>query len=391
RTVMIDSDSHELEVTAATVPVTGVSLDQHALTLNIGQTGALVATVSPVSADDTTVTWTSSNPNITVTGTGLSVQVSGSAAGTGTITVTTNDGGLTDTCAVIINTVVVPVDSVSLNKNTMELHVGGSDTLTYSILPANATDDTVTWATSDASVATVLGGVVSAVATGSATITVTTNDGGKTATCAVTVTPTGGNDPTFPSDKNDVASKTGINAGDLVETGGKVYLSGNAASAIAKTLLGSSAATGAIEPVFEITVNPDGSVARISFSVKGNELLASYADDINLVGMVSGNSGQLFDYANSLADVGDMKFTLLKNGVVYTGEIDPNDTYEIVFGIKDGGLFDMDDTADGEVIGSVFFASDGKKKSGGGGGCSAGYELLALALLATPLISRKRK
>ena len=83
----------------------------------------------------------------------------------------------------------VAVTGVSLNKTSLTLTEGSSETLSASVSPDNATDKTVTWTTNKSSVATVSNGKVTAVAEGSATITVTTNDGNKTATCTVTVTP----------------------------------------------------------------------------------------------------------------------------------------------------------------------------------------------------------
>ncbi|MDR2718654.1 MAG: SUMF1/EgtB/PvdO family nonheme iron enzyme [Treponema sp.] len=87
-----------------------------------------------------------------------------------------------------IKSATVPVTGVTLNKTTASLTVGGTETLTATVTPTNATNKTVTWSTSTPAVATVSNGVVTAVAAGTATITVTTVDGGKTATCAVTVT-----------------------------------------------------------------------------------------------------------------------------------------------------------------------------------------------------------
>ncbi len=82
----------------------------------------------------------------------------------------------------------VHVSSISLNKNTMELSVGKSETLVATILPSNATNKSVTWSSNNTSVATVSStGEVMAKALGSAIITVKTSDGGKTATCSVTV------------------------------------------------------------------------------------------------------------------------------------------------------------------------------------------------------------
>lgn len=81
--------------------------------------------------------------------------------------------------------------SVSVSPSSASIEAGETVQLTETVLPANATDKSVSWSSSNTSVATVSSsGLVTGVSAGSATITVTTNDGSKTATCAVTVTPT---------------------------------------------------------------------------------------------------------------------------------------------------------------------------------------------------------
>lgn len=78
-----------------------------------------------------------------------------------------------------------------MNKTTTSLVVGANETLTATVAPTNATDKTVTYKSSDTSVATVDStGKVSGVKAGTADITVTTKDGSKTAKCTVTVTAT---------------------------------------------------------------------------------------------------------------------------------------------------------------------------------------------------------
>ena len=81
----------------------------------------------------------------------------------------------------------VAVTGVSLNKSSMTITEGGSETLTATVAPSNATNTGVSWSSSNTGVATVNGGQVTAVKAGTATITVTTADGNKTATCSVTV------------------------------------------------------------------------------------------------------------------------------------------------------------------------------------------------------------
>lgn len=167
------------------IPVSSVSLDKSSLAMDVGETQDLTATVSPSNAADKSVTWSSSNTSVATVST--SGVVTAKAGGNATITVTTNDGGKTATCAV---TVRVPVSSVTLNKTSLTISEGGSQTLTATVSPSNATNKSVSWASDNESVATVTSsGVVVAKAAGTAVITVTTVDGGKTASCVVTVKP----------------------------------------------------------------------------------------------------------------------------------------------------------------------------------------------------------
>ncbi|OPX92020.1 MAG: Kappa-carrageenase precursor [Pelotomaculum sp. PtaB.Bin104] len=88
-------------VIGTSIPVTGVSLNTHNLTLQPGQSSQLTATVTPENAINKAVTWSSSNNSIcTVDATGYVTAI---AAGACTITVTTVDGGFTDECQVTVN------------------------------------------------------------------------------------------------------------------------------------------------------------------------------------------------------------------------------------------------------------------------------------------------
>ena len=115
-------------------------------------------------------------------------KVTGVKAGEATITVTTEDGGKTATCKVTVSETSVAVTGVTLNKTELILDTGGSETLTATVAPADATNQKVTWKSDKPEIATVDdNGKVTAVKAGTATVTVTTRDGGKTATCRVTV------------------------------------------------------------------------------------------------------------------------------------------------------------------------------------------------------------
>ena len=172
---------------AAPIPVTAIALNKSTAIIGIGDSETLTINYTPADANTgKAVNWTSSNTSIaTVDNSG---KVTGVAAGTATITATsTTDASITASCAVTVQ--AVAVTNVSINPTSANLQIGGGADLTYTVLPANATDKSVSWSSSNTAVATVNNnGHVSAVAAGTATITVTTTDGNKTATCSVTVT-----------------------------------------------------------------------------------------------------------------------------------------------------------------------------------------------------------
>lgn len=196
---------------AQVVHVTGISLDCASKEIEVKDTFKLNALVTPSNATVKNVTWTSSNSEVaTVDQNG---NVKGISVGKATITVETADGGLKATCAITVKKTaeVVHVTSVSLDKTNLSLDVSQTATLVATVNPGDANNKAVMWSSSDESVATVNNGVVTAVGEGTCTITVTTVDYARTATCEVIVK--GGSvDPTPTPEPTPVAKKTGIAA-----------------------------------------------------------------------------------------------------------------------------------------------------------------------------------
>ncbi|WP_337603678.1 Ig-like domain-containing protein [Anaerotignum lactatifermentans] len=168
-------------------PVQSVGLNKTELALEVGKTGTLEAKVEPSDATNKNVTWSSSNSEVATVDNGVVTAVS---AGEAIITVTTEDGAKTATCKVTVNAPqTVPVTGVTLDKAELTLEEGSTGTLTATVAPQNATNNTVTWSSSNPEFVTVANGTVTAVSAGTATITVTTADGNHKATCTVTVIP----------------------------------------------------------------------------------------------------------------------------------------------------------------------------------------------------------
>lgn len=175
------SDRIYFKVKPATIQVQSVSLDRETLTLEEGSTATLVATVLPDNASDKKVTWSSSDTQIATVGDNGKVT----AIKEGSATITAKAGDKEASCALIVQRKIIAVTAITLNKSELTLEVGQNETLVATVTPDDATDKTVTWTSSDSSVATIEGGKVSAVKEGKATITAKSGD--KSAECVVTV------------------------------------------------------------------------------------------------------------------------------------------------------------------------------------------------------------
>jgi uncharacterized protein YjdB len=168
------------------IPVTGITLTPTSLTLGVGSSQQLAATIAPENASNKNITWTSNNTAVAVSATGM---VTASSIGTAIITATTADGGKTATTT-ITTTSQVFVSSITVSPTTATIAMGNQQQLTATISPANASNKNMTWTSSNTNVATVSSlGMVTAVAQGTCTITVTTQDGNKNAIAAITIGP----------------------------------------------------------------------------------------------------------------------------------------------------------------------------------------------------------
>ena len=171
-------------VTVKAIEPESVSLNHTSAELTEGDVITLTAMVSPDNATNKDVSWSSSDESVATVSDGV---VTALKPGVAVITVTTVDGGKTASCDVRVNAKLYPVTSVSLDHTSAELTEGDVMTLTAMVSPDNTTNKDVSWSSSDESVATVSDGVVTALKPGVAVITVTTEDGGKTASCDVRV------------------------------------------------------------------------------------------------------------------------------------------------------------------------------------------------------------
>ena len=253
--------------------------------MNVGQTFKFAAIVSPADAADKTVTWSSSAPEV------LAIDAQGNAraiaAGKAVVTVTTKDGGKTDSRTITVEIPKVPVTSVELTSIPEQNKMKEGETFTFvaKVNPDDATDKTVRWTTSDDRVLTIdANGKAVAVASGSATVTVTTNDGGKVAKCLVTVVK---------------AIQTSVTKVTLTAENGLTYVRHG------KTLQ--------LQPNYEPLGSYPGEVKWFS----NNEALAT-VDETGLV------KGVGFDYNKSYADYGygenypEVTITLNADGLIAT-------------------------------------------------------------------------
>ena len=179
-------------VTEKTVPVTSVSLNKSSMSVAVNGSETLSVTFNNGGEvpTNTSVSWSSSQPGIAKVD--QYGRVTGVAVGTCDVTVTTADGGKRASCHVTVTPEVIAVTGVSVAPTTASLVVGGTATLTATVSPSNASNKNVSWESSNSNVVSVSGSgdnvTITGKGVGQAKITVTTEDGYRTASCQVTVT-----------------------------------------------------------------------------------------------------------------------------------------------------------------------------------------------------------
>lgn len=178
----IDGTSTATCAVTVTSKVTGINIHESQVVKEVGDTFELTYSITPENAANSAVIWTSNNESVaTVSKNGVIHAI---ADGNASIMIKTEDGGFTDFCTV---TVITPVKGITLQKTSYEINKGISVELQYTITPANATNKSVVWTSSNDSVAYVTNtGKVTATGAGSATITVTTSNG-LSASCIINV------------------------------------------------------------------------------------------------------------------------------------------------------------------------------------------------------------
>jgi uncharacterized protein YjdB len=165
---------------------TSLSLDATRLQLNTGRSALIKPEYTPLNMAAGDLQWRTSNAAVaTVVSDDGFGRVSARAAGTALITVMTEDGDLSDTCTVTVESLI---SNIALSRYNLALQRGESHLLRAEITPADAYRQTVTWLSSDASVAEVsASGNVTALKAGTAQITAKTENGFE-GTCQVSVT-----------------------------------------------------------------------------------------------------------------------------------------------------------------------------------------------------------
>ena len=162
--------------------------------LDDGTVGTAYNQTQPLAATGNNITWSAIGLPAGLTLDPATGEITGTPTTAGkfpvTVTAANSAGSAEKTFTLNIKPATVSVSGVKLDKTTLALFAGDSATLTAAVTPENATNKTLTWTSSNTAVATVdQSGKVTAVAPGTAAITVTTNDGsGKVASCPVTVT-----------------------------------------------------------------------------------------------------------------------------------------------------------------------------------------------------------
>lgn len=183
-------------------------------TLNAGSTGTVTATLVAAATESQSVTWSTSNSSVvSVLASGATTgTVTAVGAGTAVITATPDEPGGTP-ASMTITVPTTALTGISVSPSRVLVLPGGTVSVTLTFTPANATNQTVTWTSSNPAIATVnpTTGVITGVAEGTTTVTVTSAQGPYQDTVAVTVGPSQGVTG-IKLDKSTLSLKSGSNA-----------------------------------------------------------------------------------------------------------------------------------------------------------------------------------
>ena len=333
----------------------------------------------------------------------------------------------------------IKAESVTLDKTTLALAVGGSYKLTAKAAPAEAYANYALWAwtTSDGNVAEVAAdGTVTAKAAGKATITAAANDGsGAKAECAVTVRNSAADDPavtpaepeavkpevvtpnenvvpvtpgyvTDPVKQEDVMNEIGLKAEDAAVTeNGSLTVAGALADKAAGEVIANDPDTVSKDSVISLPVTVSsadeaGMIHALGFKVSGDVFgKVDGVSEIRVLKVFTDGGGKAFTVVTAAEAIADKTVALYDaNNEIVTGAIDAAATYTLTAFVLDGGEYDLDGKTDGKVIDPIAIIKQAEPPvsptptptGGSGGGCNAGAGALALAALI-PLAVRRGK
>ena len=254
------------------IPVTDVTLSKTSVSVMEAESTTVTATVAPSNATNKSVTWTSSDTSVATVSGGV---IKGVSVGTATITASSNNG-IKATVKVTVkeNTSIVKPTGVTVTPSTLTLQSGASGSLTATVTPSTATDKSVTWTSSNASVATVdSSGAVKAVGKGTATITAATSNG-LTATATVTV-----EGKSTPYIENGVYFEKPSSWG----TGINVYIYDSSTDKAIGSGWPGTAMTSGGDNVYYYEFKPSSSTVKVIFNDGSNQVPASQQPGFDFV------------------------------------------------------------------------------------------------------------
>ena len=255
----------EVVVAKHVIPVTAVKLSASSLALTEGDVARLTATVEPADATDKTVVWSSDSPEIAE----VDQEGNVTAKSEGEAVITAVSGDVSGTCTVVVSKRIIPVTSVAVIPEYVELTEGDSKALMVRIQPSDATDKTVVWSSDAPEIVEVSdGGRITAISEGTAVITATSGD--VSGTCTVVVSK-----PYIP------VSSVKINLSSLELTQGEVVsltVTVEPANATDKTVVWRS------DDSDVASVDQEGNVTAVS---QGNTVITAECGDMSATCVVT--------------------------------------------------------------------------------------------------------